>query len=188
LSFPCNYFENFNLQLEYVVFNLKIQKMVKVRFVILAMFGFLFTEMAGLNAQSLMIEMKNGILNEAEIGSIQKLSYSVNDLLVSLKNGTINSYGLSAIQKLYFDESTTFVDQVLDKDSSILLYPNPAAGTITVLGMPNGEGFVSVYRPDGQMMLSEPVSSEMITLNITSLNSGIYFVLAKGFTSKFIKL
>jgi hypothetical protein len=162
--------------------------MLKVKFVILAMLGLLFTEMAGLKAQSLVIQMKDGTQVEEQISSIQKLSFSVSDLLVSLKNGTIDPYGLSTIQKLRFDQSTAVVEQVYKNISKLLIYPNPASESLTISGMPDGIGVISVYKPDGQLMISETVSDDQATIIISGLNPGLYFVSAKGLTSKFVKL
>jgi len=162
--------------------------MLKVKFVILFMLGFLFIQMAGIKAQSLIIEMKDGTQVDEQISSIRKLSFTINDLLVSLKNGAIDPYGLSTIQKLSFDESTAVVEKLLVKKSKLFLYPNPAIEFLTISGMSTGFGIIAVYKPDGQLMLSETVSSDQATINITGLNPGLYFVLAKGRTSKFVKL
>ncbi|MBO7444838.1 MAG: choice-of-anchor J domain-containing protein [Bacteroidales bacterium] len=62
------------------------------------------------------------------------------------------------------------------------IYPNPATDILTV----NGEGLAEVYNTLGQMVISENVNGNA-QLNVSNLESGVYFVRMNGATQRFIK-
>lgn len=158
------------------------------KLVLLAVFGIFLSGSTALKAQSLVIHLKDGTLHEAHLGSLQKLSFSVSDLLVNFKNGTVDPYGLSTIRKLYFDTTSTVGYAESYENQSVILYPNPAMETITITGMTEGVGTILIIRPDGKLMYNEVTSSGNMTINVSGLKRGLYFLNAKGHTSKFVKL
>lgn len=162
--------------------------MSKVKLVFLVLSGLLLMTSAGLKSQVLVIQMKDGTENQEQLVSIQKLSFAAPDLLVSLTNGTVNPYGLSEIQKLYFATSTSVNENLSSEFSTLHLFPNPATGTLTISGMPVEAGYILVIRPDGKIMMQETVLSAQMTMEVSWLAPGMYFILAKGTSSKFIKL
>jgi len=161
---------------------------MNLKIFLMTLFAVLFTELAELKAQNLVIQMKDGTGNAESLNSLQNLSFSSSDLLVTLINGSVENYGLSSIQKLYFDLTSQLDDQSSAKISTILISPNPAVGNISISGMPMEAGLILIIRHDGRLMFTETVESDYTTIDISKLAPGMYFIVAKGHSSKFIKL
>lgn len=162
--------------------------MSKVKLLFLVLSGLLLMTSVGLKSQVLVIQMKDGAENQEQVASIQKLSFAAPELLVSLTNGTINPYGLSEIQKLYFNTSTLANESLSSEFPTLHIFPNPATGTLTISGMPAEAGYIFVIRPDGKIVMQETVASAQMTMDVSWLAPGMYFILVKGISSKFIKL
>ncbi|MBR4135186.1 MAG: choice-of-anchor J domain-containing protein [Bacteroidales bacterium] len=62
------------------------------------------------------------------------------------------------------------------------IYPNPATDVLTVVG----EGVAEIYNAIGQLVLSNEVNGNA-QLNVSDLESGVYFVRMNGNTQRFIK-
>jgi hypothetical protein len=140
-----------------------------------------------ISAQGLIIQMNDGIENTVPLNTLQKLNFSQTDLLVVFKTGLNDAYGLSDIRKLYFDATvSTGEDMPLDIQH-LSVYPNPAGDLITVKGIPDQAGTVSVYQTDGQLVLTETVTSGTVNIDISGLKCGLYLVNSLGRTTKFIK-
>ncbi|NTW25071.1 MAG: T9SS type A sorting domain-containing protein [Lentimicrobium sp.] len=141
-----------------------------------------------LKAQSLVIRHTDGTENAELLNTVQKVTFSVNELLLSFKTGTTDVYGLSTIQKLYFDNETSIDETAPASGSKLSIYPNPANSTITVLNIPKGTSTIFLYRSDGELLMQQTVSNDSETIDISSLQSGLYFLTTAGNSVKFIKL
>lgn len=162
--------------------------MSKLKLTLLLISGILLTVSTGLKSQVLVVQMKDGTEIPEEISAIQNLSFAASELIVSLTNGTANPYGLSEIQKLYFT-TATFTDENPAGDlSQILLFPNPAAETLTISGIEEAGSQLLIIRPDGKVMISKSGVSGQIILDVSRFATGLYFILVNGTSSKFIKL
>ncbi len=140
-----------------------------------------------IKAQGLIIQMNDGDENTVPLNTVQKLNFSQTDLVVVFRSGSNDGYGLSEIRKLYFDATVSTGDDFrLDQDR-LSVYPNPAGNMITVKGVPGQADTVSVYQTDGQLVLTETVTSSAVNIDISQLQSGLYLVNAFGRTTKFIK-
>jgi len=139
-------------------------------------------------AQNLIIRQNDGTEISESLSTVENLKFSVDDLLVALKSGATSAYGLSTIDKLYFDMSTSVEEPTSLTGQGLSLFPNPAATYIVVQGIPKGTPFVSLYSADGRLIRQITVSSEKETLDIGTLKNGLYFLIANGRSSKFIKL
>ena len=63
------------------------------------------------------------------------------------------------------------------KDADFTIYPNPASNTITIKSATSIPGSsYSITDQTGKMMLKGKLMDETTTIDITSLNNGIYFV------------
>ena len=62
------------------------------------------------------------------------------------------------------------------------IYPNPATSILNV----EGEGLAEVYNALGQMVISENVNGNA-QLNVSNLETGVYFVRMNGGSQRFIK-
>jgi len=138
-------------------------------------------------AQSLIVKMNDGVENTVTLNTLQNLHFSESDMVVVFKSGSNDVYGLSDIRKLYFDASTSMADPLVPEKQTLKVFPNPASDFITVHGVPDGAGSLSVYQMDGQLVMTETVSSNTVTLHIGQLQSGLYLLFTSGLTSKFIK-
>jgi hypothetical protein len=165
----------------------KIKKM-KLKLFYLALFGLFLTQIAESSAQGLVIKLKDGSTNIENLNAIQKLSFTEIDLLETLTTGTVNSFALSSVQKLYFDMTIAIEENAVSETTGLTIYPNPAQETINITGIPGQAEFVFVYRTDGKLVITEPVTSGIVSINISKLTHGLYFVIAEGVSSKFIKL
>ncbi len=84
------------------------------------------------------------------------------------------------------------VAETATRVSAISVYPNPAVSTITVdlsAGESTVSGLLMVFNAGGQPVLTQTVASNRITLNISQLASGMYFIRLQhsAAVTKFIK-
>jgi len=140
-----------------------------------------------LQAQKLTLRLKNGNENTELLDNIQKLHFSQGQLLVDFKSGMEDAYSLADVQKIYFEGSVSVVENLNAFSDKLMIYPNPAGDIITVTGFPEGTSRLSLYRMDGGLAISREITSSRETIEIGSLSSGLYFIHAAGFTTKFIK-
>ena len=80
----------------------------------------------------------------------------------------------------------------LNSHSTILVYPNPANGMVTIdLGSANDHVKVEITNAIGQVVLSETTSNQRLIVDVATLNNGIYFVKVyeqnNNFTVKLVK-
>jgi hypothetical protein len=160
---------------------------MKINYNILVFSFFLILVTSGINAQRLVIRMNNGNENSEFLNTVQKLYFSDNELIVDFYSGSDDAYELSDIRKLYFDAAVSIDDITLQDINELTVYPNPAGNVITVLGIPAGAGSISVYRMDGRAVITRAVSSNHETINISTLQNGLYLLNAIGYTAKFVK-
>jgi len=148
---------------------------------------FRFT-MPELKAQNLIIQQNNGSVNYETLSSVQKLSFLDGNLVVAFKSGSNDSYGLSTITKLYFDVHTSVSESTSQQSTQLTVFPNPVNNELSVQNMPEGATLVYIYRIDGELVFRTQVSSGNETIDVSNLQSGLYILIAKGCTAKFIKL
>ena len=75
-------------------------------------------------------------------------------------------------------------EQVVNNNTTMSIYPNPAVDRLTVTLSNNAE--IVIYNIMGQKVMSQEGRVGNNNINISSLNSGIYFVNAGSSTQKFI--
>ena len=85
--------------------------------------------------------------------------------------------------KDWFPEANVGVEEV-ESNNHITVYPNPAEGQVNVTLNKNAE--VTVYNIMGQVVMTVEGRMGINTLDISTLNSGIYFISAGNDTQKFI--
>lgn len=161
---------------------------MKYRFIfwmLLLIFGFGFSV---LKAQSLVIRLNNGNENTELLNSVQKITFSANDLLLAFKSGSTDVYGLSTIQKLYFDTGTGTRDAQIKRENILSVVPNPAVNVITIGNFGKVKGILSIYRSDGALVLQQELNNGTETIDISGLQSGLYFIISNGSSAKFIRL
>jgi hypothetical protein len=140
-----------------------------------------------LYAQKLVVRMNNGVENSEPLSSVQKLYFAGNQIVVDYFTGSDDNYLLSDVRKLYFDLNVSVEEAQLSVQGKLIVSPNPANNSITILGIPKVPGRLSVYSIDGSMVISREISSDHETLDISNLPQGLYLVNVPGLTSKFVK-
>jgi hypothetical protein len=160
---------------------------MKKKWILLIIILFPGVIVSEINAQSLIIQMNDGIENTVTLSTVQKLNFSQTDLVVVFKAGSNDAYGLSDIRKLYFDANVSTGEDARIDAQRLSVYPNPAGNFITVKGIPDQAVTVSVYQTDGQLVLTETVTFSTLNIDVSRLQCGLYLVTALGRTTKFIK-
>lgn len=154
---------------------------------LLILFLFFGLGQAELGAQSLVIRLTDGSETTQLLNTVQKLSFESGDLVVSFYDGSSDIYGLSEIQKLYFETSTSVQERIDENSIGMVVYPNPAKEQISIRNIPGGTDWLRIYRSDGLLMITEPVTDDNLVINISQLSSGLYFINAQGSSKRFIK-
>ena len=64
-----------------------------------------------------------------------------------------------------------------DFAKGIKLFPNPAMDVVTIdLGQNITKGTINLYTPEGQLVMTEEITGQTTSLNLTAFAKGIYFV------------
>jgi len=64
--------------------------------------------------------------------------------------------------------------------NNLEVYPSPATDYIQIVIPDNSVKILTITDVTGRIVLEEPVTSDQITVNVSDLPSGIYFIIAKG--------
>ncbi len=106
---------------------------------------------------------------------------------------TTDASGYGCIYQSTFTQSVgicTDINETLT-NNSLLIYPNPANEVITIDITENKAQSISITNTLGEILLTEKINSSLFSINISALNSGVYFIKlenSKDFiTKKFIK-
>jgi hypothetical protein len=134
------------------------------------------------------VKLNNGTQNSELLNTVQKLNFTNGNLLVSFKTGTTDSYSLAEIQKLYFGLETSFSDLAIQNEDKLYIYPNPVNQIVKIQNIPEGTSELRIFRMDGKLVLLTTAVSENETLDLGNLSAGIYLLIAKNQSAKFIKL
>jgi hypothetical protein len=108
-------------------------------------------------------------------------------------NGTMVLCGIGNDIRAYVGDSDATSTEYVSSDPSqtISLFPNPAHGSIQLKCKPTNIGLTyTILDNMGKSVLSETIISEITTLDVTHLASGMYFVIVENESfhkQKFIK-
>lgn len=111
--------------------------------------------------------------------SIDLSQYAGQNIWIAFHDVNYDAYEIW-IDDVTITANSTGVNEISNTTFSV--YPNPATSVITV----EGEGLAEVYNTLGQMVISENVNGNA-QLNVSNLESGVYFVRMNGATQRFIK-
>lgn len=139
------------------------------------------------NAQQMIIQMDDGTQNPITISTVQNMGFSSGDLVVLYRSGASDQFPLSGIRKLIFDATISVDEKIMGDDQHLTVYPNPSSVSVTVKGIPVEATSLSIWNPDGRMVMTVPVASNQTVVDISRLHGGLYLVKTLGRTSKFIK-
>ena len=151
----------------------------KLRLILLFSFGFMIIANGQTSINSSGTEI-NGI-----VGSV---SYSLGQLITI----TNKSESGSVMQGILIGYIDVILKPIISQ--SIVVYPNPAVGDITLaLRLTNeslGDIAYKLFNLDGRLLFSSQISSNNTIIPTTNLNSGTYFLQVKnsGNYSKTLKI
>ena len=147
------------------------------------LFLFLFLLITGVgicrvSAQSMAIRMQDGSEETIGLSTLGKITFSNSNLLVNQATGTTESFSLSNIRKIYFKSLPTGTDenQLTGNTNSLFFYPNPVNNIIYLTNIPENISIVKIYRMDGTLILQKQISSNNISLDVSMLGKGFYFI------------
>ncbi len=127
------------------------------------------------------------MLLDASLSMVDSLNFSAqtsNVALARVPNGTGDFVNQGETFATNNDNAPSGISLV--KDSSFIIYPNPAKDQIRILnGNPSGDSNFTVYNSIGQELLSGSLNAETL-INTNELSTGIYFLKVGFQTQRFV--
>lgn len=118
--------------------------------------------------QCFVSEFKNGSWNKLS-GAVAGLSSWGNYFITKAGTSTGNIYAV-------FDVNTDLSVEDLPKNKDVVLYPNPAINSINLNYTGNAKANMAIYDVAGRTLKTFSISNGVNTLDISALNSGVYFI------------
>jgi len=78
-----------------------------------------------------------------------------------------------------------FPVQQFDPKEKIMVYPNPAKNYLKINFKENEQGKIYIYNLYGDVLLTSDIESGQMILNTSALNSGIYLLVIRGYSTIF---
>jgi hypothetical protein len=136
-------------------------------------------------ATNLKIMDQTGTEKNVEASELRTITFNGANLNLNFQNGTTDYVTLSSIRKMYFSSVSTLKGTAAT--TNVVLYPNPVAETLILKNLPEGRWAISVWNIMGHKVLSIYLSSESATMDVGSLESGLYFIRINNQTLRFCK-
>ncbi len=132
--------------------------------------------------QTFNIKLYNGNLQTFQLSDIKKITFVNNDLTLLLNNNTSQNWNASSVDYYFYQSAPTSIDEVSNKEISVVISPNPATTDVFI----NGRISPSVYEINLKIIdkLGRVVSQGLIvtqnglfskTIDVSKFKSGIYF-------------
>jgi hypothetical protein len=152
--------------------------------------------------ESVLVRVENAICTNPDAGfGMFRLNNSSADVLVDDDlydyNAVLgNGYSAQGVMWFSFSEYKMLPRMASDIElvgfastealnlEAVVLYPNPAETTIS---FSNYEGAITILDAQGRTIQTASVNASNAELNIANLNAGVYFVVAKNQTIRFVK-
>jgi hypothetical protein len=143
-----------------------------------------------LSAQTMVVKTANGTETTYELATLQSVAFGQSTLLVNSISEVQQQYALADIAKLYFADVPSVEHTSVTETTSraVSVYPNPARETLRFKNLSDGVKPVKIYRIDGVLMYAGQVSSGSETVDISTLDAGIYIVTIQMQVIRFSKL
>lgn len=149
---------------------------------LLLVFVLLASVSAVVSAQSIKVNEKDGDSIELSLDGLRKLSFSDGNLVATFKDGTSESYEMSDISGLSFD-SETGVGTVSVMEGRMVY---SASQGLAVVAGSEGSTF-SVFNLSGNSVLQQKIGSDLETVDLSSLQKGVYLVRLGSKTVKIVR-
>ena len=124
--------------------------------------------------------------NDAKIGNTAQLTYTDEDLNPGLYRYTVTAVyedGESAPAGPVSAEITVSITE--NNEVAFALYPNPVENLLTIESVKEAE--VKIYSINGQMISEQMINEGVNTIDLSALNSGMYFINVNGTMVKIVK-
>lgn len=151
---------------------------------------FLLVVMAGLTnarGQSLVLQLTNGTEETKDILALQKVFFADENLNINYRNGSSELFNVTNLSKIYFHPLSSSVTTIAGTGKVISVYPNPAISTLNVKNVSNGEASFTIFRMDGAIVMKSQLVSGNSSIDIASLNGGLYLLKIDNQVVRFIK-
>ncbi|MBI2281871.1 MAG: T9SS type A sorting domain-containing protein [Bacteroidetes bacterium] len=143
------------------------------------------------NAQTFMNVYNSGGINGHDVDLVPTVTFTTTDVVV---NGIGAPYTMSDVSKITFgaDLSTGINEELLN--SSVVAYPNPTSGVITLNINDNTKGVVvNIYNVAGSLISSTTYKGNVVNekIDLSSFDNGIYMMIINSnnnvITKKIVK-
>ncbi|MBC7382450.1 MAG: DUF3494 domain-containing protein [Bacteroidia bacterium] len=96
-------------------------------------------------------------------------------------DSNVLTYGNNRFE-LVFAKASSDIDHVLSENTKLSVYPNPAIDMVNIIGINSHSAFYdwTIFNIGGEEMKSGSGNNEMLNLNISDLESGLYLIKVKG--------
>jgi len=146
---------------------------------------FLLCCVLGANAQAeVTVEENNGTTSTIVVSDLGKIYFSAERMYIDAGDGTVNEFVVSDIRKMTFNRVTGIENY--KNEAHLLLYPNPASDFFKIAAEKAQTLHVQLYSLTGQLLTDTYCQTDE-AVNISELQSGIYFVKVDGVTFKLLK-
>lgn len=143
------------------------------------------------NAQTFMNVHHTGGINGYDTDLIPTVTFTTTDVVI---NGVGAPYTMSDVSKITFgaDLSTGINEELLN--SSVVAYPNPTSGVITLNITDNTQGtVVNIYNVAGSLVSTSTYNGNVVNekIDLSSFDNGIYMMIINSnnnvITKKIVK-
>jgi len=129
--------------------------------------------------QKLTIELSNGLYKQIPLTGL-KLTFDNNGSFSSWQNGVNKNMSFSTVGRIYFtDVSLPTINNLVNAvPDGIMVFPNPSTGKVTIElpSLPDAETMIQVHNLTGQLILNQAIRVKKITLDLTDVKKGVYFI------------
>lgn len=126
-----------------------------------------------------------GLVSNAYIAENEsiKFSFLINGIRDGYASGAISSYYL--VEEAIFNDLCNYFNNTLEvntlkKENNITFFPNPAKDSITIKTVLQEPTSLQVISPNGKVLLTTTLYETETTINISSFQSGLYFLVFKS--------
>ena len=139
-----------------------------------------------INAQTEVTVIENdGTTSTIVVSDLGKIYFSAERLYIDAGDGAVSDFAVADIRKLTFNSLYVGVNQP-DNYSPVLLYPNPATNFFKIAAENTETLHLQLFSLTGQLLTDTYCQADE-AVNISELQSGIYFVKVNGVTFKLLK-
>ncbi|MGN0235575.1 MAG: T9SS type A sorting domain-containing protein [Paludibacteraceae bacterium] len=142
-------------------------------------------------ATNLVVKPLSGADYRRELATIGKVVYHGDSLYLYDSFGTVlYREQLTKVQQLAYSEGgdpTTGMEDAQSDAIRLRIYPNPAAETLVLEGLPATSEQARLYNQQGQLLKTVALTAARTTLDVSDLPAGTYLLLCNGEAFKIIK-